>query len=168
MGQLPALNRINCHLPFAVGTMEVTPVAVPHDAREPCQYVVATGELNVGVLTDLGHITPHVEACYRECDALLLECNHDTEMLITGSYPYPLKQRVGGEYGHLNNQQAAALLNKINLERLQHLIISHISEQNNRPELAEREVEKYLGSWEGSIIIADQRKGVDWINLVKT
>ena len=165
MGQLPSLNRINCHLPFAVDTMRVTPVAVPHDAKEPCQYVVATGQFSVGVLTDLGHITPHVEACYRECDALLLECNHDTEMLVTGPYPYPLKQRVGGEYGHLNNQQAAALLSKINLERLQHLVISHVSEQNNRPELAERELEKYLGSWEGSVIVADQDKGVDWINL---
>lgn len=165
MGQLPQLTRFNCHLPFSVKTMEVTPVTVPHDAKEPCQFVVRGGGLSVGILTDLGHVTPHVENSYRECDALMLECNHDLDMLTTGPYPYPLKQRVGGEYGHLNNEQAAALLTKVSLDRLKHLVISHISEQNNKPELAEDAVNKHLSGWKGSLLAANQNRGFDWIEL---
>lgn len=165
MGQVPRLTRFNCHLPFTVESMEVTPVIVPHDAKEPCQFVVRAAGVSIGVLTDLGHITPHVEVSYGECDVLMLECNHDMEMLITGPYPYPLKQRVGGEYGHLNNEQAALLLTKIRLDRLKHLVISHVSEQNNKPELAEQEVKKHLGGWQGSLLIADQGIGLDWIEL---
>lgn len=165
MGQLPELRKINCHFPFSVGSFEVTPVAVPHDAKEPCQYVLSSGDLNIGVLTDLGHITPHVQRSYRDCDALLLECNHDPEMLAQGPYPYPLKRRVGGDYGHLNNAQAAELLGSVDLARLQHLVISHISEQNNQHDLAQNAVKPLLTDWQGSLIIASQKEGFDWISL---
>ncbi|MEM7260280.1 MAG: MBL fold metallo-hydrolase, partial [Pseudomonadota bacterium] len=76
MGQIPHLNRFNCHDTFTVGTLTIQPVTVPHDAKEPCQYVLRSGDSVVGILTDLGHITPHVVDSYRECDVLLLECNH--------------------------------------------------------------------------------------------
>lgn len=165
MGQLPSLNTINCHAPFSVGSFDVVPVAVPHDAKEPCQYVIHSGDLAVGILTDLGHITPHVRDNYDQCDALFLECNHDLEMLMEGPYPQPLKHRVGGDYGHLNNQQAADLLTDVDLKRLKKLIISHVSEQNNVPELALSAVAPYLEGWAGDLVLADQTSGLSWINI---
>ena len=169
MGALPDLNLISGHQPFAIGSLEVMPVAVPHDAREPCQYVVR-GQVSgtdrvAGLLTDLGHITPHVEECYRQCDALLLECNHDLDMLTEGPYPWPLKQRVGGDYGHLNNQQAAALLEAVDLDRLRHLVISHISAQNNDPSLALAAVQPRLEGWQGELTVASQDEGFHWLSL---
>ena len=142
MGELPVLNKINCHSPFEVAN-----------------------EITVGVLTDLGHITPHVRETYRECDALLLECNHDVVMLQDGPYPYQLKQRVGGDYGHLNNVQAAELLEALNLERLRHLVISHISGKNNLPNLAQDAVQPLLSGWAGSLVVASQEEGFGWISL---
>jgi|TARA_B110000483_G_scaffold149349_1_gene177948 phosphoribosyl 1,2-cyclic phosphodiesterase len=165
MGELPFLNKINCHSSFEVGSLSITPVTVPHDAKEPCQYLVSSKGITIGILTDLGHITPHVRDKYRECDALLLECNHDVTMLQDGSYPYQLKQRVAGDYGHLNNVQAAELLDTINLERLRHLIISHISGENNLPNLAQDAVQPLLSGWTGSLLVASQEEGFDWISL---
>jgi phosphoribosyl 1,2-cyclic phosphodiesterase len=86
----------------------VQPYPVPHDASEPVQYVFSDGQRRLGVLTDVGCSTPHIEATLSGCDALVLECNHDTDMLAKGEYPYHLKQRVGGRFGHLNNFDAAA------------------------------------------------------------
>lgn len=168
MGVLPSLHRINCHRPFRIGTLGIEPVPVPHDAREPCQYIVSSNGKKVGVLTDLGHITSYVEQRYAICDALLLECNHDVTMLENGPYPYQLKQRVGGSHGHLNNEQAAGLLEKIELKRLRHLIISHISEKNNLPEIASNVVSRVLKDWTGELHVADQENGFDWIDLCET
>ena len=165
LGELPSLNPINCHAPFRVGSFDVVPVAVPHDAKEPCQYVLQSKGLSVGVLTDLGHITPHVRQNYAQCDALFLECNHDVDMLREGSYPWQLKQRVGGDYGHLNNEQAADLLTSIDLNRLKTLIISHISEQNNQPELALKAVNSRLQGWSGELVVADQGAGLVWSSI---
>lgn len=165
MGVLPSLNRVNCHVGFEIGSFAVTPVTVPHDAKEPCQYLLQSGSCVVGILTDLGHVTPHVVEHYRECDVLLLECNHDTDMLANGPYPYPLKQRVGGDYGHLNNHQAAELLSQVNLDRLGHLVISHISEQNNHPELAQKAITQPLQNWSGNLVVADQASGFQWIDI---
>ncbi len=165
MGALPSLTKINCHEPFTIGTFEVNPVTVPHDAKEPCQFVLRSNGHTIGVLTDLGHITPHVVNAYRECDALLLECNHDVAMLAEGPYPYPLKQRVGGDYGHLNNHQAAELVQDINLARLKHLVVSHISEQNNQTELALQALAPLLEGWSGDLLAATQNEGFGWISL---
>ena len=165
MGRLPILNRINCHQPFQLGTFEVIPVAVPHDAKEPCQYVISSNGLTVGILTDLGHITPHVRQCYRECDVLMLECNHDAQMLREGPYSWPLKKRVGGEYGHLNNEQASDLLGSVNLQRLRKLVLSHVSQQNNRPDLALAAVREHLRGWPGDLIVASQDEGMAWVEL---
>jgi phosphoribosyl 1,2-cyclic phosphodiesterase len=169
MGVVPNLNLINCHRAFDVGSLAIEPVAVPHDAREPCQYVITSGGVSIGVLTDLGHITPHVERHYEQCDALLLECNHDVQMLADGPYPYNLKQRVGGLHGHLNNEQAAGLLRKINLPRLQQLVISHISGKNNAPHLALDAVNSVLHAgetgWRGQLLVAQQATGFDWLEV---
>ena len=165
MGVLPKLHKVNCHRPFRIGSLGIEPVPVPHDAREPCQFLISSQGLKIGVLTDLGHVSAYVEQQYAVCHALLLECNHDIEMLSNGPYPYLLKQRVSGDHGHLNNEQAAGLLEKMELEKLQHLVISHLSEKNNKPQLAEEAVSRVLGDWQGSLHIADQEAGFDWIEL---
>ena len=165
LGKVDGARPINCHKPFRIGDIGVEPVPVPHDAREPCQYVLSAGGFKVGVLTDLGHITRFVVEQYKFCHALLLECNHDLQMLNDGPYPYALKQRVGGPHGHLNNLQAAELLQEIELDQLRHLIISHVSEQNNQPELAEAAISPILANWQGTLKIANQNQGFDWIDL---
>jgi phosphoribosyl 1,2-cyclic phosphodiesterase len=158
------LNAINISQNFTLADIEVTPVAVPHDAREPCQFVFRNNHKTFGLLTDLGSITPHIIKQYQECDALMLECNHCLRMLSMGPYPPSLKQRVAGQWGHLNNQQAANLLRQIESERLQHLVISHISEKNNTAELARTAVAEVYGD-KSSLILADQQQGIDWLAI---
>lgn len=164
-GRIPDLKAVNCHRGFRVGSLGIEPVPVPHDAREPCQYIVSSKGKRVGVLTDLGHITPFVQERYRDCDAMLLECNHDLDMLEQGPYPFSLKRRVGGIHGHLNNEQSAGLVQSVELGRLQHLILCHISEQNNKPELAVRALQPSLDAWGGVMHVAQQQQGFDWIDV---
>lgn len=164
-GLMPVMKKVNCHRSFQVGSIDIEPVPVPHDAREPCQYLLSSGGIKIGVLTDLGHVTPFVETQYKTCDALMLECNHDPKMLADGPYPYPLKQRVGGPHGHLSNDQAAGLLQNIELGRLQHLVISHISEKNNHPDLANLALQPILEHWSGNLHLADQQDGFDWLEV---
>ena len=162
--QVKALHTINLQRDFSVEDIDIRPVAVPHDAREPCQFVFNCRNKTLGLLTDLGGITSHVEEQYQHCDALMLECNHDPEMLAMGPYPPSLKRRVGGLWGHLSNQQAANLLEKVTRERLQHLVISHISEKNNTEQLARQAI---LGVFdrEPSLHLADQANGFSWLTI---
>lgn len=162
---LDVLVRVQAGVRFALGALEVVPVAVPHDAREPCQYVFYHGGRSLGVLTDLGCITPVVVEQYRCCDALMLECNHDLEMLARGPYPGFLKRRVGGNMGHLNNGQAAGLLTQVEQSKLQHLVLSHISEKNNTRQRAETAVQLAL-SVPVPVLSADQAAGFAWLEIV--
>jgi phosphoribosyl 1,2-cyclic phosphodiesterase len=150
------------HDAFAIGALEVTPIPVPHDAREPVQYVLGDGACRVGVLTDLGVSTAHVEASLSGCDALVLECNHDAAMLANGDYPYPLKQRIAGRFGHLDNDAAAGILGRIDTSRLKHLVAAHLSKQNNTPELARAALATALACEPDWIGVADQATGFDW------
>ena len=151
--------------PFSIKDMEVRPVAVPHDAAEPCQFLLTDGDINFGLLTDLGSITQPVVQHFIRCDALLLECNHDLEMLQTGSYPASLIRRVAGEYGHLNNQQSAQFLASIDHSWLQHLVIAHVSEKNNSLELAKNALMSVLQCPAEYIDVADQEQGLDWRHI---
>lgn len=155
-------NLFNVHESFVLGDLEVLPVAVPHDAREPSQFVFSDGAKRLGVLTDAGGITPHIEQRFDTCDALILECNHDRDMLANGGYPPQLKQRVGGPLGHLSNCQAAGLLRTVGTGRLQHLVAAHLSEQNNTPELASGALAGVLNCAAGWVQIADQKLGLAW------
>ena len=156
------VTEINPHSAFSIGDLEIQPYPVPHDATEPVQYVFSDGASRLGVLTDTGHATPHIETMLSACHALVLECNHDTEMLQNGRYPYSLKQRVGGRFGHLNNQQAAELLSRLDCSRLQHIVAAHLSQQNNLPALAVGALSRVLGCTEDWIAVADQQQGLDW------
>ena len=150
---------------FTVGALEARPFTVPHDAREPVQYVLSDGALALGVLTDIGAPTPHVIEMLSGCDALVLECNHDGAMLRDGGYPQWLKQRIGGPLGHLDNDQAAELLAALDRSRLQHVIGAHLSQQNNRPQLARAALARALGCAEDWVGLATQDEGFDWRDL---
>jgi phosphoribosyl 1,2-cyclic phosphodiesterase len=159
---LPTIHVIDSHSPFPVADMEIEPFPVPHDAREPVQFVFGDGARRLGVLTDTGSSTAHIEAMLSGCDALVLECNHDDEMLRNGSYPPGLKQRIAGRLGHLENRVAAALLARLDCSRLQHVIAAHLSEQNNSPDLAKDALAAALGCDRDWIGVADQGNGFGW------
>ena len=162
--KLKSPNIFCSHSCFHIGEFEVTPVAVPHDAREACQFVVNVSGFKLGILTDLGHITPHVEREYNNLDALLLEFNHDSEMLLNGRYPQKLKQRVGGSLGHLSNTQSLAFLKSINTSNLQLLAAMHLSEENNSRMLVENLLKK-VNLHNAKVVIADQDAGFDWFEI---
>lgn len=163
---LKGLSEINPHQSFSIGDVQVQPYPVPHDAAEPVQYVFSDGEKSLGVLTDAGCSTPHIEATLSGCHALVLECNHDTDMLANGAYPPSLKQRVGGRFGHLNNADAAALLSRLDTTRMQHVVAAHLSRSNNTPQLAARALSAALGCDEGWITIATQDTGFSWREIL--
>ncbi|MEZ5503193.1 MAG: MBL fold metallo-hydrolase [Halioglobus sp.] len=154
----------NCEDSFTIGDLAIKAVAVPHDAAEPCQYRLACSGFTLGILTDLGSITPHVIDNFRDCDSLLLEFNHDLPMLQDGPYPPHLKRRVGGDWGHLNNQQAADLLRQVGGAALRHLVVAHISEKNNNRERAQSALLSVLDSLE-RVVFAEQASGFDWLEL---
>lgn len=164
-GELPVIHEINPHEPFAIGELEVHPYIVPHDAAEPVQYVFGDGARKLGVITDAGCATPHIEAMLGGCHALVLECNHDTAMLAAGDYPYFLKQRVGGRHGHLNNDEAAALLARLDTSRLQHLVAAHLSSKNNTPEKAVAALSGALDCAPDWIAVATQAEGLSWRDI---
>ncbi|HUW36248.1 MAG TPA: MBL fold metallo-hydrolase [Rhodocyclaceae bacterium] len=163
--QAPPLRVIDSHAAFAVGSLEIAPFPVPHDAREPVQFVFGDGRHRLGVLTDTGAATPHIVAMLDGCDALVLECNHDRDMLAGGAYPRHLKQRIAGRFGHLDNQAAAALLATLDCSRLQHLVAAHLSEQNNKPQLARAALAEAIDCAEEWIGIASQDQGSPWREL---
>ena len=154
------------HEPFAIGDLELFPYPVPHDAREPAQLVVGNGDKRLGILSDIGYATPHVREMVDACDALVLECNHDPELLAMGPYPASLKRRVAGKLGHLSNQQAAELLTQIDATGLQQLVVAHISESNNRPELAQAALAGALSCTADWVHVANQSEGLSWRTLV--
>lgn len=150
------------HDRFAVGALEVRPFPVPHDAREPVQFVVTDGAVRLGVVTDLGTSTPAVERALSGLDALVLECNHDAAMLADGPYPAQLKARISGRFGHLANDASAALLAALDNSRLKHIVAAHLSKQNNTPAHARAALAGALGCAGDWIGIADQEAGFDW------
>lgn len=164
-GELPAVTIINSHREFAVGDLAIDPFPVPHDAREPCQFIFHDGHRRLGILTDTGCSTAHIENQLSGCDALMLECNHDVTMLTEGSYPYSVKQRVAGDFGHLNNEQAGALLRQIDTSSLQHIVAAHISEKHNTPRLAQQTLCNALHCAQHWIAVADQQQGLAWRDI---
>ena len=157
-------NCIDSHKDFYVGDVCIKPVPVPHDAREPIQYILSNGKVQLGILTDLGHFTPHVVSSYSKCDALLLECNYDDDMLLDGPYPRFLKDRVSGMFGHLSNRQAADLLLALDLSRLKTLVIGHISAKNNDVSLIKAAIEPLCGE-DIVLSFADQESGSPWMEI---
>ena len=150
---------------LVIRDLELAPYTVPHDAREPVQYVVDDGLFRLGILTDAGHATPHLVHALGGCDALVLECNHDRQMLANSSYPYTLKQRIGGAFGHLSNDTTAEILSALDKSRLRMVIGAHLSKQNNTPELARKALEGATAGTTIEVMIACQEEGFNWIRL---
>lgn len=148
---------------FEVGALRVTPFDVPHDAREPLQLHCTDGDARLGILTDLGHVPPEVIAHLAGCRTLLLECNHDTQLLQDGPYPHFLKRRVGGDFGHLANEAAADAARQWRDLGLQQVVAAHLSVKNNRPDLARQALQQALGWDEAAIHVADAATGCDWL-----
>jgi phosphoribosyl 1,2-cyclic phosphodiesterase len=146
---------------FVVGEVRITPVPVPHDAREPTQFVLAAGGRRLGVLTDLGEITDGVVRSYAGCDALLVEANHDRDLLWHGRYPWPLKRRIGSAVGHLANEQTLDFLSRAELPRSCAVIVGHLSRENNSPARVGGMLEP-LRRRLPRLTLADQDRGAGW------
>lgn len=156
------VNIVNSHEAFNIGDIQVQPYPVPHDAREPMQCVFFDGNHKLGVLTDVGRSTLHIERILSGCQALVLECNHDASMLHQGPYHQALKKRVGGDLGHLENNAAADILSKLDNSQLQHIISAHLSAKNNTPLLAKTALSHVLNCTLDWIGLADQQLGFGW------
>ncbi len=148
-----------------IGDIEVLPYSVPHDAAEPCQFLFSNGRQKLGLLTDTGMITPHIVQTLSGIDAILLECNHDIDMLFDGEYPPYLKERVASDYGHLNNHQAADLLVKMDTTKLEKIVVLHISDKNNDPILARQALAEAVEWDSDDIHVAHQAEGLDWMSI---
>jgi phosphoribosyl 1,2-cyclic phosphodiesterase len=163
LGDRPGLVMIDSHAIFSVGDVEIHPYPVPHDAREPVQFVFTDGVRRLGVLTDSGSSTLHIEEMLSRCDALVLECNHDRAMLEGGNYTPQLKRRIASRFGHLDNEQAGALLSALDRSRLKHVVAAHLSQQNNRPEIARAALAAAMGCADDWILVATQDEGFAWL-----
>lgn len=164
LGDVATINTIEGYQSFQVGDVFVTPVAVPHDAREPAQFIFQYQDFRLGVLTDLGSISEHVIFHYQNCHALVLEANHDPQMLAQGPYPYSLKKRVAGNWGHLSNAQAENFLARIFSQQLRHVVIAHISQQNNSLDIVEQQFSTWQNQLE-TLYYACQDQGFHWLDL---
>ena len=145
--------------------LQLMPFTVPHDAREPLQLVCSDGQVRLGILTDLGHASSHVQQQLTGCHALLLECNHDPALLADSRYPEFLKQRIASRLGHLSNQQAADLLRLLDHPGLRRVVAAHLSERNNRPELAHLALKQALVLSTAAIEVAHPEHGTGWVEV---
>jgi phosphoribosyl 1,2-cyclic phosphodiesterase len=147
-GELPQLARLEVFSAgrrFQIGDIEITPFTIPHDAADPVGLTLRADGVKVGIATDLGYTPPNVCHELRGCDVLVIESNHDLEMLRGGPYPWSVKQRVGSPTGHLSNDQLSKFLCTEYDGGASYVVLAHISEQNNHPELARHAAEKALG-----------------------
>lgn len=165
LADVPELIEFSPHASFAIGDLDITPIPVTHDAREPCQFVVAQGRARFGLLTDLGSITPHVVAQYRGINVLMLEFNHDLDLLAKSGYPARLRKRVAGAYGHLSNQQAVEFLGRVAGDELQHIVAAHISERSNLPELVRAELASAASAVDATWDLAQQHAVLPWLDV---
>ena len=157
---------INGRQSEALGAMQVIPFTVPHDAREPVHDVLSDGERRLGVLTDIGAPTAHVAQVLSGLHALVLETNYDRDMLWNGGYPRWLKQRIAGPFGHLDNEDSARLLAALDCSKLRHIVGAHLSETNNRPDIARAALARALNCEESWISLATQAEGFGWRDLL--
>lgn len=135
--------------PFQVGRLSIDAFPLSHDARQPCGYRFSDGVHSVGFLTDTGVVLPEARERIRRCTGLVLESNYDPAMLDNGSYPAFLKARIGGASGHMSNSDCAGLLEELAAEQTRHVLLAHLSQDNNRPDLALQEMKNRMRHVEG-------------------
>jgi phosphoribosyl 1,2-cyclic phosphodiesterase len=142
---LPAVEYFSSGEGFCVGDIAVTPFTIPHDATDPVGFIFEAEGVRVGLATDLGYMPPNVKRHLKRCDVLMLESNHDLDMLRDGPYPWSVKQRVMSRVGHLSNMAAAEFLESEYDGGAAYVVLAHLSENNNLPELARVAAERALG-----------------------
>jgi len=166
---LPSLQFFTAGKEFRVGDIEVTPFTIPHDAADPVGFVFVADGVRIGIATDLGYMPPNAKLALRGCDVLMLESNHDLEMLRDGPYPWSVKQRVMSRVGHLSNDAAAEFLEKNYDGTAAYVILAHLSESNNLPELARLSAEKALcdrmSLLANKLLLAEQHQPLESILL---
>ena len=158
-------NIINSTKSFMINDIKVTPIPVPHDAREPFQFMLESNLKSMAIITDLGHITNYIIKTLKEINALVIEFNHDKNMLINSDYPQSLKDRVSGIYGHLENMESIKLLESINYQGIEWIAAAHLSEKNNDEKLVKRLIADVTKKGPESIKVIDQINGIDWLDI---
>ena len=156
LGRLHDIRPFECGTTFKIRNLAVHPFSVSHDAEDPAGFTVGQNGTTLGIATDLGIVTSMVKEHLKRCALLVLEANHDPQMLETGPYPWPLKQRIQSRVGHLSNTESKKLLNELQHENLQHIILAHLSEINNTPQKAFAEVAPALTRCNAQLTVADQ------------
>lgn len=159
LGKLKEVVPFTCGRSFAVKSLSVHPFSIAHDAEDPAGFTIGSNGSKIGIATDLGIATGVVTTHLADCNILVIEANHDPEMLVEGPYPWPLKQRIQGRNGHLSNTDTAALLRQILHSELSHVILAHLSEENNTPEKALETVKEALNGSRVEIHVASQSSG---------
>jgi len=149
---------------FMIDGISVSPMPVPHDAREPLQYRFDCMDKSVAIMTDLGKITKHVAQKLLKINLLVLEFNHDEEMLNDSDYPASLKKRINGQYGHLENKESSKLLSSISHPELSWVIAAHLSEKNNKIELVKQMIFEIVDKHNSNVAVIDQDLGLEWIS----
>ncbi len=159
---LPAVEYFQAGQPFRIGDLEISPYTIPHDAADPVGFVIGAEGVRIGFATDLGYMPPNVKAQLKNLDLLLLESNHDLEMLRDGPYPWAVKQRVLSRVGHLSNEAAAEFLTQDYDGQAAYIVLAHLSESNNLPELAritaERALDGRASLLANRLLLADQHE----------
>ena len=164
-GEIINAQQINVHQSFQIGDILIEPVPVPHDAREPCQFVFSTNNKRLGLLTDVGSITPHIVQSYADCDAMLLEFNHDSDMLAGSDYPASVRNRIASDLGHLSNSQSCGLLEKLLPGSLRFVVAAHLSESNNSRDKVRSQLKAMVNGSNCHFEVAAQDKVSGWYSL---
>jgi phosphoribosyl 1,2-cyclic phosphodiesterase len=167
--RLPGVEYFQAGSAFSVGDIAVSSFTIPHDAADPVGFVFEVEGIRVGLATDLGYVPPNVQQRLRGCDVLMIESNHDLEMLRDGPYPWSVKQRVMSRVGHLSNDAAAGFLEKNYDGQATYVVLAHLSESNNLPELArvaaERALRERINLLANRVVLAQQHEPIDPICL---
>ncbi|MCF8091463.1 MAG: MBL fold metallo-hydrolase [Desulfotignum sp.] len=166
LGNIPELIYFECGTRFHIQDLAVNPFSISHDASDPAGLTVTWKDWKIGIATDLGVATNLVRNHLAGCSLLYLESNHDPDMLINGSYPWHLKQRIKSRTGHLSNADAGLLLSQLLHKDLKHVILAHLSEENNRPEQALAEVGKCLNGSGIALSVAVPDRPGDFIRII--
>jgi phosphoribosyl 1,2-cyclic phosphodiesterase len=166
IGKLDQLTIFDSNKAFNINDLHLQPFPVPHDSREAVQFIFSYNNKKLAIVTDLGHISAHVKAILTDLNALVIEANHDYDMLWAGAYSQSLKYRVSGNYGHLNNHQAAEFVKSLDYNSLQHLVVAHLSSKNNSPDKTKMTFEHILNKLPKQFEIANQDQGYGWKEIV--
>jgi len=165
LGKIQSVEFFTCGSPFEIDGIRINPFSISHDARDPVGLTLEYNGQKIGIATDLGIVTNLVRDHLKNCSVLYLESNHDPQMLMNGPYPWHLKQRIKDRHGHLSNLDARDLVEEMKTKTLKHVILAHLSKENNHPEIAVQEVKKSLNSSEIKLHVAHPDRAGQLIHI---